>query len=102
MLWILDNPSQSSGLDLEVTTDEVSLADIAETFTRVTGQKAVHRRLTLEEYLPRAEPYPNAPAMWAAGEEVRQKEGMTWRENFTGVVEILGRRQRCDERYRVS
>lgn len=60
------------------------MVDIAETFTRVTGKKAIHKRLPLEEYLELAEPYPNAPANWAAGPNaVRDKSVMTWRENFT-------------------
>ncbi|KAL6835634.1 NAD(P)-binding protein [Trichoderma sp. SZMC 28015] len=83
-LWIFDNPNESAGLDLEVATDQVSMGDIAETFTRVTGKKAIHKRLPLEEYLEMAEPYPNAPANWAAGPSaVRDKSVMTWRENFT-------------------
>lgn len=83
-LWIFDNPHESAGLDLEVATDQVSMADIAETFTKVTGKKGVHKKLSLDEYLEFAEPYPNAYANWAAGPNaIRDKDMMTWRENFT-------------------
>ncbi|KAL7931418.1 hypothetical protein V8C35DRAFT_116491 [Trichoderma chlorosporum] len=77
-LWTFDNPHESAGLDLEVATDQVSMLCISETFTRVTGKKALHRRLPLEEYLQKAEPYPNAPVSWAAGPNaVRAKSIMT-------------------------
>ncbi|KAL6900566.1 hypothetical protein GGI43DRAFT_427554 [Trichoderma evansii] len=83
-LWIFDNPQESAGLDLEVATDQVSMTDIANTFTKVTGKKGVHKKLPLDEYLEFAEPYPNAPASWAAGPGgIRDKDMMTWRENFT-------------------
>lgn len=83
-LWLLDYPEKPAGMDLEVTTDQISLADIADTFTRVTGRTAIHRCVPLEEYLPKAEPYPNAPASWAAGPDAPRDESlMSWRENFT-------------------
>lgn len=44
-LWIFDNPHESAGLDLEVATDQVSMIDIANTFTKVTGTKGVHKKL---------------------------------------------------------
>lgn len=83
-LWIFDNPSESAGLDLEVATDEVSLVDIASTFSKVTGKTGIHKFVPLEEYLPMAEPYPNAWANWAAGPEAKRDESaMTWRQNFS-------------------
>jgi hypothetical protein len=82
--WLFDNPSESAGLELKVTTDEVSFAEIAQTFTTVTGKRAVHKYISLEEYLPLAEPYPNAPANWAAGPTViKDDSAMSWRENFS-------------------
>ncbi|KFX86668.1 hypothetical protein V490_08960 [Pseudogymnoascus sp. VKM F-3557] len=83
-LWLYDNPQESAGMNLKVTTDEVSFEDIAAVFTEVTGKKGVHRHVPLEEYLPGAEPYPNAPANFAAGPNaVRDEASMTWRENFS-------------------
>lgn len=83
-LWILDNPSQSAGLDLEVATDQISFAEIAATFTKVTGKQGVHKRVPLEEYLVKAEPYPGAFSNWAVKpDEPRDESFMTWRENFT-------------------
>lgn len=91
VLWILDNPKRSAGMDLEVTTDEVSFPEIASTFTRVTGRKAVHHRLALEEYLSKAEPFPNAPANWAAGPDAPRDESlMSWKDNFTAWWRFWG------------
>ncbi|USP74818.1 uncharacterized protein yc1106_02092 [Curvularia clavata] len=82
-LWLFDNPSESAGLDLEVATEQVSFAQIVDTFTQVTGKKAAHVYVPLEDYLPAAEPYPNAWANWAAGSDVvRDESSMTWRQNF--------------------
>ncbi|KAL5338118.1 hypothetical protein BJX70DRAFT_367739 [Aspergillus crustosus] len=83
-LWIFDNPSESAGLDLEVATDQVSFAEIAATFTKVTGQKATHNRVPFEGYLEKAEPYPGAYSNWTVPPDVPRDESfMTWRENFT-------------------
>lgn len=83
-LWLFENLLESAGLDLRVTTDEVSFADIAVVFTKVTGKKGVHKYLPLEEYLPLAEPYPNAPANFVAGPNaIRDESSMTWRQNFS-------------------
>ena len=83
-LWMFDEPAESAGLLLKVATDEVSFADIAKTFSEVTGKEASHQYLDLETYLPLAEPFPNAMANWAAGPGAAKDEStMTWRENFT-------------------
>ncbi|GCB18977.1 NmrA-like family domain-containing protein 1 [Aspergillus awamori] len=83
-LWLFNNPQESAGLNLKIATEEVSFADIAATFTKVTGKKALHQYVPLQEYLPMAEPFPNAPANFAAGPgAVRDESTMTWRQNFS-------------------
>ncbi|KAK3670046.1 hypothetical protein LTR78_010077 [Recurvomyces mirabilis] len=82
-LWMFENPSESTGLQLKVATDAVTFEEIAGVFTKVTGKKAVHEYVPLEQYLLAAEPYPDAPANWAAGPDApRDESTMTWRENF--------------------
>jgi hypothetical protein len=82
-LWMFDKITDSAGLALKVATEEVTFAEIAATFTQVTGKKASHKFVPLEDYLPMAEPFPNAPANWAAGPGIpRDESSMTWRENF--------------------
>ncbi|KAL4960344.1 NmrA/HSCARG family protein [Aspergillus stella-maris] len=83
-LWIFDHPSESSGLDLEVATDQVTFTEIAATFSKVTGKAGVHKRVSLEGYLEKAEPYPGAYSNWTVPPDVPRDESfMTWRENFT-------------------
>ncbi|KAM3066265.1 hypothetical protein ACMFMG_003224 [Clarireedia jacksonii] len=90
-LWLFEHPSEASGLNLRVGTASVSFAEIAETFTRVTGKPAIHEYIPLEEYLPIAEPYPNAPANFAAGPTtIRDEAIMTWRENFSAWWRFWG------------
>ncbi|UQC79145.1 NmrA family protein [Colletotrichum lupini] len=82
-LWLFDNLNESAGLNLEVTTDEVSFADIARIFTEVTGKKGIHKSVPFEEYAPLAEPYPGAYVNFSVGPEVaRDESDMTWRQNF--------------------
>ncbi|KAI5367476.1 Putative NmrA-like domain, NAD(P)-binding domain superfamily [Septoria linicola] len=83
-LWMFNNVEESAGLFLKVATDEVSFEDIAKTFTEVTGKKASHIRVPLADFLAKAEPWPNAPANFAAGPNGhRDESSMTFIENFT-------------------
>lgn len=78
-------------MNLKVATDEVSFTDIAAVFTEVTGKKGVHQYVPLEEYLPIAEPFPNALANWSAGPSaVRDESTMTWRQNFSAWWKYWG------------
>ncbi|KAJ3786789.1 NmrA family protein [Lentinula aff. detonsa] len=84
-LWLFDNIPESAGLDLKIATDYVTFADIVNTFTRVTHKKGIHKSLSLEEYLPLAEPFPNAPINWYAGPDVARDESTrSWRESISG------------------
>jgi hypothetical protein len=84
VLWIFDNIERSAGMDLEVATDQVSFKDIVEVFTKVTGKPAIHVPLAIDEYMARAEPYPNAPVNYLGGKnKIDDESNMTWRENFT-------------------
>lgn len=83
-LWMFDNVKESAGLFLKVATDEVNFKDIARTFTEVTGRPAKHVQVSLEDFLAKAEPYPDAPANFAAGPNGHRDEStMTYIENFT-------------------
>lgn len=49
-LWVFDNVTDSAVLALKVVTDDDdSFADIAATFTGITGKKTAHRTVPLED-----------------------------------------------------
>lgn len=75
--YIFDNPSTTSGIDLEVASERVSWPQLVETFTRVTGIPAEFKRLSMTDYFAL---YRNADE--PVGSEV--KGGTTWQKNFTG------------------
>jgi hypothetical protein len=83
-LWLFDNPVKAAGLNLEVATEQVTFAEIAKTFTQVTGKTGIHKRIPLDEYLPKAEPYPGAYSNWTVPLDVPRDEAfVSWRENFS-------------------
>jgi len=53
-LWILDNPSNSNGMDLEVATEHVAWDDLAKTFTGSTGKLTKYKSVTMEEHFDSA------------------------------------------------
>jgi hypothetical protein len=48
--WIFSNPSKSAGIDLAVATEDVHWDDLVNTFTEVTGLKAINANVTPEQY----------------------------------------------------
>lgn len=48
--WVFEHPEQSAGLNLEIAVEDVSLKQIAEVFTAVTGKPAKGTNVTIEEW----------------------------------------------------
>jgi hypothetical protein len=95
-LWLFQNIAESAGMNLKVCTDEISFQDIAATFTNVTGKKGVHKYLPYDQYFPLVEPFPGAPANWAAGPDApRDESSMTYRQNFTAWWKFWGEGMAC-------
>ncbi|KZL80470.1 hypothetical protein CI238_11905 [Colletotrichum incanum] len=83
-VWLFDNPSEAAGLNLSVSTDAKTFAEIAETFTKVTGKKAAHQYMPFKDYAKLAEPYPGAHVNWSLGPDApRDDSVMTWSANFS-------------------
>ena len=86
--WIFDTPSRSSGLELHVGTEDIAWKDLAAAFTAVTGQKAVYRDVTLDEYFNLGIwPNPNAKiGRSSVGRDGDDDDStlFTIRENFSG------------------
>ncbi|TAQ90011.1 hypothetical protein B7494_g1653 [Chlorociboria aeruginascens] len=47
--WVFDHPEKSTGLNLHVATEDVSWEYLAQTFTDITGRKAIYREMTLPQ-----------------------------------------------------
>lgn len=53
-LWIFDNPSESIGLDLAVSTETITWKHLAKTFTKVTGKRARYESPSIDNYFAAA------------------------------------------------
>lgn len=78
--YTFDHRAETSGRDLEIASDWVGWDYLIDTFTKVTGQKAVVAHQSLDEWFElflRAD-HP------IANERSYGDGSTTWRENFTG------------------
>ncbi|KAF2812086.1 NAD(P)-binding protein [Mytilinidion resinicola] len=81
--WMFDTPERSSGLNLQIGTENISWEHVAKTFTEVTGKKAVYKDVTLDEYFASGVfPAPDAKLGYSADQN--DSTLMTYRENFSG------------------
>jgi uncharacterized protein YbjT (DUF2867 family) len=81
--WLLDNPARSNGLDLHVATEDIAWKDLAVAFTTVTGQKAVYKDVSLDEYFTLGI-FPNPDAKVGHSASRDDPTLFTVRENFSG------------------
>jgi hypothetical protein len=82
--WLFDTPSRSSGMVLQISTEDVGWDYLAKTFTQVTGRKAVYKDVTLDEYFASgAFANPDAKVGHSVGHD--DPTLMTYRENFRYV-----------------
>jgi hypothetical protein len=87
--WVFDNPSESSGVNLEVATCQVGLRDLVEVFQRVTGEPAKVAHFTPEEYYTREGQNLNPNIKLAHGTSGSDSTIMTFAENFTGFFHVF-------------
>ncbi|KAH8892649.1 NAD(P)-binding protein [Thozetella sp. PMI_491] len=80
--WIFENPERSNGMELQVATENIAWADIATTFTKVTGKKAVYQELTLEQAINFM---PHKDLLMGGDLGVSDPSLLTYRQNFTGM-----------------
>jgi hypothetical protein len=81
--WLVENSERSNGLNLRVATANVGWEEVARSFTEVTGNKAVFRDISLEEYFASGV-FGNADRK--VGHSVGHEDDtlQTYRENFSG------------------
>jgi uncharacterized protein YbjT (DUF2867 family) len=75
--YSFDHRAEVSGKDLEVASQMVTWPELVETFKKVTGQKAVFKSLSIEEWFGLFE-NTEIPS-FNEGEE----GDVTWKENFS-------------------
>ncbi|KAF9068439.1 NAD(P)-binding protein [Rhodocollybia butyracea] len=49
--YTFDHRAETSGQELKIATEMMTMDQLAETFTRVTGIPAIHKRLSVDEYM---------------------------------------------------
>jgi uncharacterized protein YbjT (DUF2867 family) len=81
--WMFDNPSRSNGLNLHVATEDIAWKDLAAAFTAVTGQKAIYKDVSLDEYFQLGI-FPNPEAKVGHSASPDDPTLLTYRENFSG------------------
>ncbi|KAJ7433425.1 NAD(P)-binding protein, partial [Mycena galericulata] len=84
--WTFDHRAETSGRDLNVTSERVSWDQLVETFKKVTGKPAVYRRLTLDEMWANADDRVNNPV---ASEKKRGDGSTTIWENVAAFFRVL-------------
>jgi len=78
--WMFDNQDEITGKTLSVSSEHLSGKKIAETFTKVTGQKAEYRPITIEQFFAHVPPtLPLSPA---------EPDGITFVKSFTAWFNI--------------
>ncbi|CAI7639190.1 unnamed protein product [Penicillium pancosmium] len=80
--WIFDNQAKSNGVELHVATEDIRWEDLASTFSQITGQKAVYKDVSLDEYFKLSILDPDA----IVGHSSDQNDStlQTYRQNFSG------------------
>jgi hypothetical protein len=80
VLYTLNNREQTSGLELLIASDWVSWDYLVQTFTQVTGKRAIFRRLTMDEWFACM----NGHDRPVANEKQLGDGSTTIRESFSG------------------
>lgn len=52
ILWIFDHPTESTKLNLQLATEQVSFSVITAAYTRVIDNPAIHRVIPFDNYAP--------------------------------------------------
>jgi len=81
--WMLDTPERSTGLILQIGTEDIGWGYLAKTFIEVTGKKAVYKDVTLDEYFASGI-FPAPDRKLAHSVDHNDSTLMTYRENFSG------------------
>jgi hypothetical protein len=85
--YTFDHRAETSGRDLNITSERVHWDDLVKTFTKVTGLPAVYKRLSIEEYFSVFEAEKlDAPL---ASDKRRGDGSKTVGDNFKAFLRVL-------------
>lgn len=83
-LWKFDHPDESSGMNLQISTEDVGWEYLAKSSNDVTGRKAVFKDVTMDDYFASGVfPAPDTKVDYAGVTDQGDETMMTWRESFT-------------------
>jgi hypothetical protein len=83
--YTFDHREETSGRELNVTSERVHWDHLVETFTKVTGKPAVFRRLTVEEWIALFD----AEKLQVSFGNSKEKNANTLRDNMTAFWKLL-------------
>ncbi|KAJ7139130.1 NAD-P-binding protein [Mycena epipterygia] len=84
--WAFDHRAETSARELNVASERVGWDDLVETFTKVTGKRAVFKRMTLDEWFALFDEHSDDPI---ANEKTRGDGSTTIRENLSSFWRVL-------------
>jgi hypothetical protein len=79
--YTFDHRSETSGQELKIATEMMTVDQVVETFTRVTGIPAVRKRTSVEEYL-------NTYPQIVNRSIVEEPHGPTVKDTFSGLYHV--------------
>ncbi|KAJ6509697.1 NAD(P)-binding protein [Mycena vulgaris] len=90
--WTFDHRAEASARELNVTSECIAWDQLVETFTRVTGRRAVYRRLSLDEWFANFDesvddPISNEKRRGDGSTTIRENMGAFWRVMRDGLID---------------
>jgi len=82
-----DNPEHWLGRALNISGDEMTMQELADTFSRVTGQEIAYNRMPLEDYLEML-PKPLRPLFRWYDEAGYWADTAGWRKRYPGLMTL--------------
>jgi hypothetical protein len=90
--WLFDHPTEANGINLKIATEQVGWANLAQSFTEVTGKKPIFKDISLDEYfaLPLF-PDPEAKVGHSVGRDdrTRRPNASDVQTEFFGILEYV-------------
>lgn len=89
--WIFSNPDESAGMNVKVAIEHVSYEYLAATFTKVTGNAAVYRDVTIDEWFTAGPLSDVADVKLGADKGQGDPTLLSYRQNFTAWWKLYQR-----------